>query len=254
LDVGVAPAALPVGESGPVSDAADEVVGPLGDSSQLTAGAPAVTVEVDGAPAVAVDLGEARVGVGYTKEEHAWVYYHNTYNHSDDKVRRLVEAGIIKAAKPLGFRCKACALAKQHRQSFHKSRDNARLILPFEQVETDLYGPVLCDDPRGLKYMVAYLEKRSGHVFAQAVQRKSDSVKVLGAYDKWFRKVKSTVEETYGCNIFLGEERSDRGGEYTGSNTTKETEYDALSRTVFNSRRFGSAGTSQTAAPSMERF
>ena len=65
---------------------------------------------------MAVDLGEARASVGFTKDENAWVYYHNTYNHSDDKVRRLVEAGIIKAVKPLGFRCKAFTLAKQHRQ------------------------------------------------------------------------------------------------------------------------------------------
>ena len=193
-------------------------------------------------------------GVPFSALEHAWVYFHNTYNHSDEKVQKLVDAGILRAKKPLGFRCKACALAKQHRQSFHKSRENKRMLRPFEKVETDLYGPILCDDPRGLQYMVAYLEKRSGHVFAQAVQRKSDSVKVLGAYDKWFRKVKARVEEAYGCQIFLGEESSDRGGEYTGSNTTRETEYDALSRTVFNSRRFGSAGTSQTAAPSMERF
>ena len=145
-------------------------------------------------------------------------------------------------------------MAKNHRHPFHKVKDRDRLLPPFAEVESDVWGPLDVGDPRGMRYIVAFIERLTGHVFAQPVARKGDTVKVLDGYRRGFRKVRDSVCTQFGRDIFLGNLKADRGGEYTSSNSTVETAFDAAAKEAFNTRTFGSAGTPQSAAPAMERF
>ena len=90
---------------------------------------------------------------------------------------------------------------------------------------------------------MAFIERLTGPVFAQPVARKGDTVKVLDGYRRWFRTVRDSVCARFGRDVFLGNLKADRGGEFTSSNSTVETAFDAASKEVFNTRTFCSAGT-----------
>ena len=83
---------------------------------------------------------------------------------------------------------------------------------------------------------------------------KSEFVKVLQGYNRWFHKVAPMVRKKFGVEVRLGELITDRGGEMTTTYGSVESPFDTACGTIFNTRKFGSAGVPQTAAVRMERF
>ena len=192
-------------------------------------------------------------------ESHAWDYWHCTLNHSDAQVEAGVKANLFRAKKPAGYRCAACDRAKLHAHPFGPSREKPTSTprIPFRRVEGDVWGPIDVDDPNGFRYLGAFIDDETGVVFVQPMRAKGVFADVLVRFGRWFREHATTIAahlRLASSELFLGELRTDRGGEMTTTWGATRSLFDATADGLFNSRYFGSAGVPQSGTPRIERF
>ena len=107
-------------------------------------------------------------------------------------------------------------------------------------------------DPNGFRYLGGFIDDASGAVFVQPMRTKGVFALVLSEFGKWFRRHALTVRRFLRLSdddLFLGQLRTDRGGEMTCTWGFHRTLFDATASCLFNSRWFGSAGVPQSATP-----
>ena len=170
----------------------------------------------------------------------------------------LVKQGHIDAVRPEGNYCPACVQAKVTRSPFNSKRREVQDPPgpPFAVVEFDIYGPVDVGDPNGFRYLMVFICASVGTVFAQPMRAKSEAVKVLQAFDRWFKLRAQGFEKALGLQqpLQLGCGRSDRDGAFTTTWGATQSAFDDVAENVFQERRFGSPATPQTATTKVERW
>ena len=248
----LAPAASGPGLSGASVDMVSEASAgsPLSAAgASAPSSAPGVAAVV--APSEAAALRRAR-------REACFVYHHRVFNHRDAVVKGLMEAKLIDAVEPPGWRCPACEVAKVRRTHFGASgREAPATPLPWARVECDLYGPIKCGDRNGFEYLFALICVSTGAVFLQPLRAKSEAVAALWAFAKWFKIWASTMEAALQLpldSLRLGEYRSDRGGEFTTTWGATKSAFDEAVKAIFLGRWLGSPDAPRSATPHIERF
>ena len=115
------------------------------------------------------------------------VFYHRVLNHRPEIVCRMAQLGLIMdVEKDPHFRCTACEVAHAALYPFGSAGREVpvdrRTIVPFSNVEVEIYGPVDCGDRNGFRFLAGFICTGVGAVSLQSMQAKSGAVGALEAF------------------------------------------------------------------------
>jgi len=145
-----------------------------------------------------------------TIDERALVAKNNALDKANLWHYRLGHPG-RNATLRLGFdvleaKCKACEMAKSHKQPYNKPASRAQEAL--HRVYSDLIGPLSPEAQgtfQGAKYVLTFVDDYSRFAFVYFLTKKDEVFET-------FKRFKAFIEKKLGCKIRIL--HTDRGGEY----------------------------------------
>jgi hypothetical protein len=191
-----------------------------------------------------------------------YVYCHAVFNHQASVVDQFIQSGLIKdARKPPFFRCKTCELVRARKHPFSSRQREIQVsgaaLVPFAEVEADVYGPLRFRNRNNFLYLVAFLCTATGAVFVQPVSAKSQATDCLRGFHSWVGNAARFIEAKHGYppgHIKIHCLRTDRGGEFTTTWGATESAFDEACRELVGTRKFNTAGEPRTGTTRIERF
>jgi hypothetical protein len=147
---------------------------------------------------------------------------HCAFNHNEAAIERVREDKSIKFAnvqRPPDFACHSCAAASNSSAKFSHGRsapDPASLV-PFHDVEIDVWGPFDAGDHAGNRYAFLGIDRATGKRYFQPMSRKSGCVVAMQQYMALVKSLADKVEFKHKIqkgNCAICVDHSDRGGEF----------------------------------------
>jgi len=184
---------------------------------------------------------------------------HCAFNHNEAAIARAradKSFTFANVKRPPDFACPSCAAASNSSAKFSHGRsapDPASLV-PFHDVEIDVWGPFDAGDPVGNRYAFLGIDRATGKRFFQPMPRKSGCVVAMQQYMAHVKSLADKVEFKHNmqkgsCAICVV--HSDRGGEFTTTYGFTRSTFDELLLGL--KHEFNTPDTPQTGTTMVER-
>ena len=142
---------------------------------------------------------------------------HQRLGHiSADAIRLLVRTNAVTGLQPIDFSppfsCDSCEHAKTTRKIIRKHTATPRAKAFGDEVHTDVWGPAPVSTIGGRKYYITFTDDHTRYTQLELLRTKDEAFQAYKTFVAW-------AETQHGVRI--KRLRSDRGGEYTGSDFSK---------------------------------
>ncbi len=190
------------------------------------------------------------------REYEAYTTAHCSFAHNDDAVTLAIKTGKLKGVRrPPGFSCPACVAADPVGATFSHKRVNTRQatpLVPYHEVEIDIWGPLEVGDPSGYKYVFGAVCRAVGKFYYQPMTRKSEAGGAMRSFLNYVRSISPQLSVKFIHFKGVAIVYSDRGGEFTTTYGYTRSDFDELLKDVV--RRLNTPDTPESGTTRIERM